>query len=245
MIDSHFHIIDPRFPLVANHAFMPSAFTVADYQRAVHGLGVVGGVVVSGSFQANDHGHLLDALPRLGAGFVGVANVAAGVTDGELQRLADAGIRAIRFNLYRGGSEGAEQLLRFGQRVWAAAGMHVEVYVDAADLVELAPIMTKLPMVSIDHLGMTDAHRSTLLHLVEGGLRVKATGFGRVDLDIATALRDIHGTNPAALMFGTDLPGTRARRPFETGDLALIEETLGADAMAAVLHDNATAFYRM
>ena len=245
LVDSHFHIIEPRFPLVPNNGFIPSAFTVADYRAAVHGLGVVGGVVVSGSFQADDHGYLFDALPTLGSGFVGVANVAADASDKDLQSLAAAGIRAVRFNLYRSGSEGAEQLLHFGQRLWEIAHMHVELYVDAIDLAELAPTLTKLPMVSIDHLGMTDAHRATLLHLVEGGLRVKATGFGRVNLDIGAALRDIHAANPGALMFGTDAPGTRARRPFKVSDLALIEETLGENALAAVLHDNAAVFYRM
>lgn len=56
IFDSHLHIIDPRFPLVANRGFVPDAFTAADYQRALAELGLdpgtlAGGAVVSGSFQ--------------------------------------------------------------------------------------------------------------------------------------------------------------------------------------------------
>ncbi len=245
VFDSHLHIIDPRFPLVPNNGFLPSPFTVDDYRQSVRGLDVVGGVVVSGSFQGQDREYLLEALTALGPGFVGVANVAADAGGRDLQKLAAAGIRAVRFNLVRGGSAGAEQLLEFGRRLWDTAGMHVELYADAADLPALEPTLARLPMVSIDHLGLSDGHRPTLLRLVEGGLRVKATGFGRVDLDVVAALREIHAADPDALMFGTDAPGTRALRPFEAGDLAVIEEALGEQALPAVLHDNAVRFYRM
>ncbi|MHA7292125.1 hypothetical protein ACX80V_21180 [Arthrobacter sp. MDT3-24] len=56
IFDSHFHIIDSRFPLVRNNGYLPPEFTVSDYLRAVSDLGVTGGVVVSGSFQAFDQG---------------------------------------------------------------------------------------------------------------------------------------------------------------------------------------------
>jgi predicted TIM-barrel fold metal-dependent hydrolase len=46
-------------------------------------------------------------------------------------------------------------------------------------------------------------------------------------------------------MFGTDLPGTRAPRAFTPADITLIEQALGAEALPAVLHDNAMAFYRL
>ena len=46
-------------------------------------------------------------------------------------------------------------------------------------------------------------------------------------------------------MFGTDLPGTRAPRPFEDQDCMLILEALGEDGARRVLCDNALAFYRL
>jgi len=45
-------------------------------------------------------------------------------------------------------------------------------------------------------------------------------------------------------MVGTDLPSTRARRPFDDADLNLVVDTLGQDLAAAAMHDNARAFYR-
>jgi len=60
---------------------------------------------------------------------------------------------------------------------------------------------------------------------------------------VPATLRAIHAADPTALMAGTDLPSTRARRPFADADLELVVETLAHDAAPAVLHDNARAFY--
>ena len=60
---------------------------------------------------------------------------------------------------------------------------------------------------------------------------MKATRFGASDHDIPRTLRAIHAVNPAALLFGTDLPGTRAPRPFEPRDLELVREHAGERAL--------------
>ena len=75
VFDAHLHIIDPRFPLVASEGYLPEPFTVESYLAATAGIDVVGGAVVSGSFQAFDRTYLLDALERLGPTFVGVAQL--------------------------------------------------------------------------------------------------------------------------------------------------------------------------
>jgi hypothetical protein len=74
---------------------------------------------------------------------------------------------------------------------------------------------------------------------VERGAKVKATGFGRVELDVPSTLRAITAVDPDALLFGTDLPGTRARRPFAPTDLELV-----AEIAPAALYDAPRAFYR-
>ncbi len=229
VFDSHLHIIDPRFPLVANQGFVPEPFTVDDYLRATDGLGVVGGAVVSGSFQAFDQAYLLDALQRLGPGFVGVTQLPAGVTDEEVLALDAAGVRAVRFNLHRGGSLDTELALR----VHALAGWHAEVYADGTTLARLEPQLRELPRLVVDHLGLDRAALDVLQRL---GAKVKATGFGRVGLDVEAALRAL---DPGALLFGTDLPGTRARRPFARADLELV-----AAVAPEALADNARAWYR-
>jgi predicted TIM-barrel fold metal-dependent hydrolase len=245
IFDAHFHIIDPAFPLVANDGFLPAPYTCQMYQRAATEIGVRGGAIVSGSFQAFDQSYLVDALARLGDGYVGVTQLPATVADTELRRLSSHGVRAVRFNLKRGGSEDASQMDPFARRVHDVVGWHVELYVDSRELGSLAPMLVRLPAVSIDHLGLSRAGLPQLLRLVERGVRVKATGFGRVDFDVADALRRIHAVDPSALMFGTDLPSTRAAVPFRPADIDLVVDALGEDAAGRVLWQNARDFYTM
>lgn len=245
LFDAHLHIVDPRFPLVANDGYLPATFTVADYHRRLARYRLVGGAVVSGSFQAFDQSYLVDALRRLGNSFVGVAQVPPTVTDAELHVLDAAGVRALRFNVRRGGSADLKHLQWMARHVHALLGWHVELYIDAAELPRLRESIVGLPAVCIDHLGLSRQGLDPLLRLVEKGVRVKASGFGRVDFDVAEALRRLHATNPRALMFGTDLPCTRAPRPYFDGDFELVVDTLGRDAAAQVLHGNARSWYRV
>jgi predicted TIM-barrel fold metal-dependent hydrolase len=232
VFDAHFHVIDERFPLVANQGYVPEPFTVEDYRERLAGLGVEGGAVVSGSFQAYDQSYLLDALRRLGPGFVGVTQVPETVTDEQVLALAAAGVRAFRVNANRGASlDGVERL---AARLYELAGWHLEV--SAPDLTAIPPV----PRLVIDHLGLTD-QLPELLRRVEAGAHVKASGFGRLDFDVPATLRAIAAVNPGALVFGTDLPGTRAPRPFVDGDVQLVHEHAGMDAVRR----NAAALYRL
>ncbi|PND56370.1 2-pyrone-4,6-dicarboxylate hydrolase [Mycobacterium sp. ENV421] len=246
IFDAHFHIIDPRFPLVPNNGYLPAAFTVADYRERVVPLDVSGGAVVSGSFQAFDQSYLKDTLAQLGPGFVGVTQIPGDSTDDEIIALDRAGVRAVRFNLYRGGSATLGDVDTLARRVHEVAGWHSEFYLDAADFTELAPILAALPRISIDHLAMSDDTGEALLRLVESGAVVKATGFGRISVTDPDALmRDIVTANPAALIFGSDLPSTRAAIPFQDSDITRIANAVGADHIDAVLATNARNFYRL
>ncbi len=244
IFDSHLHIIDRRFPLVANQGFVPDEFTCADYQAWAERLGIVGGAVVSGSFQAFDQTYLIAALETLGPAFVGVTQLPASTPDAAIRDLDGAGVRAVRFNLKRGGSAGVADLKSFAQRVYEIARWHVELYVDGRDLPDLFTVLVSLPSVVVDHLGLSRAGLATLRRLAERGARVKATGFGRLDFEPGPVLRELAQVNPDALLFGTDLPSTRASRPFEEQDLRLIRESLGPELAVKVLHDNAVSLYR-
>ncbi|MCE3556046.1 amidohydrolase family protein [Pseudonocardia sp. RS11V-5] len=242
VFDAHFHVVDARFPLYENNGYLPDEFTVGDYRDRTTTLNITGGAVVSGSFQRFDQTYLLDALRQLGPRFVGVTQIPHDLPDREIVELADQGVRAVRFNLRRGGSAGLEHLDHLARRVHDLAGMHTELYVDARDLPGLADTLAALPAVSIDHLGLHADGLPELLALVERGIKVKATGFGRIVLDPAQAVRAILEVDPTALMVGTDLPSTRARRPFADADLELVADAAG-EHLDAVLHDNAVAFY--
>lgn len=244
LFDSHFHIIDNRFPLAANNGYLPDSFACQDYLQRMASYQLCGGAIVSGSFQLFDQGYLLAALKTLGPNFVGVTQLPATVSDTELIRLDKAGVRAVRFNLKRGGSEQLSHLSSFSARVYQLLGWHVELYVDAKELVDLYDTLVQLPAVSIDHLGLSRAGLPLLIRLLEQGVRVKATGFGRVDFAIEPALKDLYSANPDALMFGTDLPSTRAPVPYSDNDFHRLVDTLGEVAARAVLSQNAIAFYK-
>jgi predicted TIM-barrel fold metal-dependent hydrolase len=231
IFDAHLHVIDPRFPLVPNQGFLPGPFTVEDYRAR---FPAAGGAVVAGSFQGHDQTFLLDALERLGPTFVGVAQVPPDIPDAEVLRLRDRGVRAFRANLAR--ATAPRDLLGLARRFEALAGWHLEVYADARELPPLPGVR-----LVIDHLGGPAAALPETLRLVEGGARVKATRFGASDHDVPATLRAIAAANPAALLFGTDLPGTRSPRPYRPQDLELVLEIAGERA----IFTNAAETYRL
>lgn len=105
LFDAHFHIIDPKFPLIENKGFIPDPFTIKDYQKKIDGLPFIGGALVAGSFQHGYQDFLIKALERLGEGFVGVTSFSTQMTDAQLITLNKKGVKAVRFNLFRGGNK--------------------------------------------------------------------------------------------------------------------------------------------
>ena len=243
IFDAHCHIIDSAYPLIPNDGFVPDFFSTDDYLKRVKPLRVDGGAVVSGSFQGFDQSYLINALKRLGPGFVGVTQLPASVTDIEVQALHQHGVRALRFNLKRGGSEQLDQLESMANRAHELVGWHSELYVDSRELASLETRLRRLPALSIDHLGLSREGLPTVLRLAEHGVRIKACGFGRVDFEIHPALQKIHKANPHALLFGTDLPSTRAPRAFENNDIHRVIDALGEDGARQALWHNARSFY--
>jgi predicted TIM-barrel fold metal-dependent hydrolase len=244
IFDAHFHIIDFNFPITENQDYTPPEYIAADYQKDTADYKIRGGAVVSGSFQGFDQGYLIKALQQLGPSFCGVTQLPSSVSDEEILRLHDHGVRALRFNIRRGGSEDLSRLDYLARRVHEIAGWHSELYMDAKGLPEIASVIENLPAVSMDHLGLSEEGLPHLLKLVDKGLRVKATGFGRVELNVANALTSIYDANPDALMFGTDLPSTRAPRPFKYEDVQLVQTLFDVQAADKILYSNALEWYR-
>ena len=243
IFDAHFHIIDFDFPIIENQGYLPPSYIVEDYQNEVTDLNVLGGAIVSGSFQGFDQGYLMKALNQMVCNILWRYAIAL-YSDGQRNfNLNEKGVKALRFNIKRGGSEDLSKLDYFARRVYDLVGWHSELYIDAKELPEIASIVEKLPAISIDHLGLSEEGLPHLLKLVDKGIRVKATGFGRVELNIENALKSIYANNPDALMFGTDLPSTRAKRPFEYADIELIQRLFDEKATDKILYTNALKWY--
>ncbi len=243
IFDSHFHIINPRFPLVKNNGYLPNDFTVENYRSKVKDFKIIGGTVVSGSFQKFDQEYLLDSLNKLGKNYFGVANIPIGISQKELDRLNDANIVAVRFNLKRGGSEKKENLFELSNRLYDQFGWHTELYIDSIDLKELNSLLVKIPKFSIDHLGLSNKGLTDLYHWVEKGIKIKATGFGRINFDPVPVMRKIYEINPKSLIFGTDLPSTRSKISFSKVDVDLIKDNFTKAEQENIFFKNAMEWY--
>lgn len=257
IIDSHFHIIGAR-DMEPSLPFAPPPFTVDTYLQVtdrIDGGRITGGVVVGGS--KNERAEtLLESLEQLelearsrgfaradGRNFIGMITGTADLGAERVLTLHAAGVRGIRFNLLRGQPIAEGDLLAVAEKVHDIAGWTTDIAVDIAERPDLADALVDLPAVCINHLGVSGVGVPKLVELASRGVRVKATGFGRIDFAAADALDKVHRANPEALMFGTDLPGTRAQRRFEQGDVDLLVDVLGEWEMRRIMHDNAADFY--
>ena len=245
VFDCHLHIIERGYPLFKNNGYTPDEYTVDNYLGRVSDYDIKGGVVVSGSFQGFDQTYLVNALGKLGSRFVGVTQLPVTSTDDEILELSEIGVRAVRFNLNRGGSADANDLVTMATRIYHLAGWHVELYLGPKSLNELKEQIPLLPKVCIDHLGISNSNLEILLPLIREGLTIKATGFGRLDMDIPETIKRIHEISPDALMFGTDLPSTRAPRIYSDQDFFTIVEALGEIDSKKIMSENALKFYDM
>jgi len=243
LFDAHFHIIDDRFPLVENNGYLPPVFDTKSYIKSVENYGVIGGAIVSGSFQKFDQTYLINALQTLGDGFVGVANISKDMDVDLLNKLNEVGVVAVRFNVKRGGSEKIEELEKLSNQLFEQFGWHTELYIDSKDLKDLDKVLKSIPTFSIDHLGLSAEGLKDLYYYVEKGVKIKATGFGRINFDPIPVMKTIHSINPMALLFGTDLPSTRANVPFSVKDIELVQQHFSEKDQEAIFYKNALKWY--
>ena len=95
------HIYDgARFPPPRPQARMQPGACVADYRLYQKRIGTGRTVVVTPAAYATDNAVTLDAVAELGAEARGIVVVHPTVTDAKLKRMADGGIRGIRFTQF-------------------------------------------------------------------------------------------------------------------------------------------------
>jgi len=243
VFDSHFHIIDPKYPLFENNGYTPENFTIPEYQDRMKDFKIIGGAVVSGSFQRFDQEYLVDSLKLLGENFFGVANIPLNINQRELDRLNDSNIVAIRINIKRGDSIKLKELIKLSNHLFDKYNWHTELYIDSKNLKQLNSTLKHIQKFSIDHLGLSREGLSDLYKWVEKGVKIKATGFGRLDFNPLPVLKKIYTINPKALMFGTDLPSTRAKTPFSFKDIELIKDNFSTAELENIFHKNSQDWY--
>ena len=159
-VDSHCHVFGPGaiFPFATERKYTPcdasrdQLFALRDH------LGFDKNVIVQATCHGADNNALLNALENSQGKARGVATVKRSVTDGELDRLNQAGVRGVRFNFVKRLVDFTpkDELLEIAHRI-KELNWHVVIYFEAVDLPELWDFFTALPTtVVVDHMGRPD-----------------------------------------------------------------------------------------
>ena len=159
-VDAHCHVFGPaaEFPFAPERKYTPCDASKDQLFALRDLLGFERNVIVQATCHGNDNRALLDALAHSNGRARGVASVAADVSDAELRRLHEAGVRGVRFNFLKRLADFTprEVLMSIAERI-APLGWHVVVYFEAGDLPELWEFFTRLPtIVVVDHMGRPD-----------------------------------------------------------------------------------------
>ena len=160
--DSHMHVYDRRFaPPDAVGAVFPNA-SADDYRSAVQArLGTRRTVVVTPRIYGVDNSVTLDAICRLGAANTrGVAVLHPDVSDADLLKLHEGGIRGIRFTLYTQQQAAVDfSMVEPLSRRVHELGWHVQLHWTAEQIVQHEALLHRLPSTIVfDHLGRLPVH---------------------------------------------------------------------------------------
>ena len=265
--DSHFHIFGPvaRFPYSPERAYTPPEAPLEALLAMHERLGFERGIVVQGNAHGTDNSALIDALAREPNRLRAVAIVKAGTAREELQRMAGAGVRALRFH-HQPRQAGTYSSLGFPafEKLaphMADLGLHAQFFMDARALPELMQLLRdwKLPVV-LDHFGSTKAaegvaaagFQSLRRFLAEGRIWVKISGAYRASTQYPdyADVRPLHealiAANPDQLLWGTDWPHPRLEENMpDTGHLLDLFNRWTPDAALRkkILVDNPARLY--
>ena len=261
--DCHMHIYDPaRFAMPPSPRIAPSNATVAEYRLLQKRIGTTRVVVVQPRNYAIDNRVTLDAIQQLQPAR-GVAVVHPSITDAELKAFNEGGIRGIRFSLADAASRAVtpDMIEPLAKRV-ADLGWHIQFNVDGAIIMEIEPILRRLPTPMVfDHLahpplpaGVEDRSHKVVRELIDKGRTwVKLSGaysnskVGPPEYPEATKIAQTFvKATPERLVWGSDWPHPGA--PNNKPDDALLFDLLSEWApdektRNRILVDNPAALY--
>jgi predicted TIM-barrel fold metal-dependent hydrolase len=262
--DCHMHVYDRRCPVAPGATLTPPDASVEDYRRLQRRLGTSRVVVVTPSTYGTDNSLMLDAVAQLGECARGIAVVDQTVSDNELARLHQGGVRGLRFNLARGNSSAAAHMEPLAARI-AALGWHIQLLMPPARLVECEALLKRLPVhIVFDHFGRIDVASGTahpacniIRDLLDSGKAwVKLSGAYLLSQEGAPGYGDIkelakayiHAA-PDRIVWGSDWPhavASMGERPMPDDarllDL-LLDWTEGEAARTRILVDNPAVLY--
>ncbi|GAN50291.1 amidohydrolase family protein [Methylobacterium radiotolerans] len=262
--DCHIHILSTRYPASPHWKGQPVLDSdVAAYRQVQARLGTSRVVVVTPSTYGTDNRPTLDGVAQFGPSARAVVVVDRDVTDAELRTMAGRGAVGIRVNFGTPQSWGpttAERLETMARKV-APLGWHVQIYATGDTIVELEPVLSRLPTpLVIDHLarlppdqGVSHPAYAAVRRLLDGGrtwMKLSGaylnTASGPPAYADATAVaKSFAAAAPERVVWGSDWPHRGEKHlPDDARLLDLLAEWVPDDrARARVLVDNPAALY--
>ncbi|OAN63579.1 amidohydrolase family protein [Sphingomonas sp. TDK1] len=224
-VDAHCHVFGPMaaFPFSAKAKYLPEdagpdmLFALRDK------LGFARNVIVQASCHGTDNAATLNAIAKSNGRARGVAVVDPAISDAELERLHEGGIRGVRFNFLKRLVDDApkDKFLEVARRI-QPLGWHVVVYFEADILAELRPFLDAIPtLLVIDHMGRPDVAQGpdgpdmqAFRALLDSrdDIWTKVTCPDRLDAkgppwdDFARAVAPLVADYPDRVLWGTDWP---------------------------------------
>jgi 2-pyrone-4,6-dicarboxylate lactonase len=221
--DTHFHVFEPVFAHVPEPLYTFPDATLEKYLRMTEWLGLQRMVLVQPTYYGTDNSLLIETLRRIGPHCRGVVRIQDDTTEDELDRYHEAGVRAIRLDLFARSSWPTEDIIAYIRAMAARArprGWHVQFYTPGTIVRDLLPFFSDFEdTFVIDHMGymkefdgLTQADFDRLVGILTGGYcYLKLSGPYRIAMDkplssVEPLGRALVEARPDRLIWGSDWP---------------------------------------
>lgn len=230
-VDTHTHIFEDFYEMAAYRSYTPPVAKVSDLLEMHRSIGVDRLVLVQPSIYGLSNRSILDSLDRLSDGARGVVAADPSLSERELARLQQRGVRGVRLNLHKasGSTVSLDALPEYSRKI-ASVGWHIEFVLHPGDFADIFPILQALKSrVVIGHFGYVSVQSGVtaspfrrLLELVrDGNTWVKLSAPYRLGAsvmppwpEVVPFARDLLEAAPNRMLWGTDWP-----HPFLFGEV--------------------------
>jgi predicted TIM-barrel fold metal-dependent hydrolase len=262
-IDCHFHTYDQTYPVAKGATLLPDDALPDDYRALQRRIGTTRGVIIQPSTYGTDNRLQIASRQALGAeNFRVVAVVAEDVSDTELRRLDEQGVRGVRFNLGFPGVLSVSSLRSLAPRL-ADLGWHCQINMRPKQIEDNADLLDSLPgRLVFDHLaqvpqpaGVESVPYKVIRSLLDRGKTwVKLSGpyvsskQGAPDYADAGAVAAAYvKAAPERMVWGSDWPHPSEPKEHKPDDAHLFdlfaEWTGGETPFKRILVDNPAELY--
>jgi predicted TIM-barrel fold metal-dependent hydrolase len=260
--DCHFHTYDKTYPIAKSATLLPDDTLPDDYRALQRRIGTTRGVIIQPSTYGTDNRLQIASRQALGAeNFRVVAVVAEDISEAELRRLDEQGVRGVRFNLGFPGVLTVNSLPTLAPRL-ADLGWHCQINMRPKQIEDNADLLASLPgRLVFDHLaqvpqpaGVESAPYKIIRGLLDRGKTwVKLSGpyvsskQGAPDYaDAGIVAAAYVKAAPERMVWGSDWPhpSERDNKPDDARLFDLFAQCAGdAAAFKRILVDNPAELY--